>query len=125
MASEEPPPNYYQRSTNVFNRLIWTPPWVKWDPEANHDLSWGMNILFGLSASFSVANLYYSHPILNILADDFGISDQRASLVPTMTQAGYAAGLLLIVPVGDIVRRRPMVLSLIFITALIVLVLST
>lgn len=78
-----------------------------------------MNILFGLSAAFSVANLYYSYPILNILADDFGVSDQRASLVPTMTQVGYAVGLLLIVPVGDIVRRRPMVLSLMLVTALI------
>ncbi|KAI0846188.1 MFS general substrate transporter [Daldinia vernicosa] len=119
MANEEPPASYYQRLASAFDRLVWTPSWVKWDPEVNHDLSWGMNILFGLSASFSVANLYYSHPILNILADDFGISNQRASLVPTMTQAGYAAGLLLIVPVGDIVRRRPMILSLIFITALI------
>ncbi|KAI1766909.1 MFS general substrate transporter [Hypoxylon sp. FL1150] len=104
---------------NELRRLCWTPSWLKWNPEANHDLSWGMNILFGLSASFSVANLYYSHPILNILADDFGVSDQRASLVPTMTQAGYAVGLLLIVPVGDIVRRRPMILSLILVTALI------
>lgn len=28
--------------------LRWTPAWVKWDPDANHDLTWGMNILFGL-----------------------------------------------------------------------------
>ncbi|RYP40684.1 hypothetical protein DL767_001542 [Monosporascus sp. MG133] len=73
-----------------------------------------MNILFGVTASFSVANLYYAHPILNILADDFGISNHRSSLVPTMLQAGYAGGLLFIVPLGDIVRRRPFVLSLIF-----------
>ncbi|KAI1141466.1 MFS general substrate transporter [Hypoxylon sp. FL0543] len=107
------------KSLSAFERLIWTPPWVKWNPDANHDLTWGMNILFGLAASFSVANLYYSHPILNILADDFDISDQQSSLVPTLTQAGYAVGLLFIVPVGDIVRRRPMILSLIFMTSLI------
>ncbi|KAI1099204.1 MFS general substrate transporter [Jackrogersella minutella] len=119
MVGEKPLESHHQGVGSVLERLVWTPPWVKWSPEAGHDLSWGMNILFGLSAAFSVANLYYSHPILNILAEDFGITDQRSSLVPTLTQAGYAVGLLLIVPVGDIVRRRPMILCLIFMTALI------
>ncbi|KAI0888378.1 MFS general substrate transporter [Annulohypoxylon maeteangense] len=119
MSRQNSPKCLSQGFMGALERLTWTPSWVQWDPEANHDLSWTMNILFGLSASFSVANLYYSHPILNILADDFNVSDQRSSLVPTLTQAGYAVGLLLIVPVGDIVRRRPMILSLIFMTALI------
>ncbi|KAI1387553.1 MFS general substrate transporter [Hypoxylon trugodes] len=120
MANEKPEEEHKGDGVlSLLEKIIWTPPWVKWDPKANHDLTWGMNILFGLSASFSVANLYYTHPILNILADDFNISDQRASLVPTITQAGYAAGLLLIVPAGDIVRRRLMILSLIFVTAFI------
>ncbi|KAI1777477.1 MFS general substrate transporter [Hypoxylon cercidicola] len=118
MASETPQTDY-RGFVNVLRRVSWTPSWLRWNPEANHDLSWGMNILFGLSASFSVANLYYTHPILNILADDFRVSDQRSSLVPTVTQAGYAVGLLLIVPIGDIVRRRLMILSLILVTALI------
>lgn len=116
---ENPSKERRQRLVCALERLTWTPPRVKWNPEANHDLTWTMNILFGLSGAFSVANLYYSHPILNILADDFDVSDQRSSLVPTLTQAGYAVGLLLIVPVGDIVRRRPMILSLIFMTAFI------
>ncbi|KAI1208133.1 MFS general substrate transporter [Annulohypoxylon truncatum] len=119
MGSENSPKGHSQGLTSALERLTWTPPWVKWNPEANHDLSWTMNILFGLTAAFSVANLYYTHPILNILADDFDVSDQRSSLVPTLTQAGYAVGLLLIVPIGDIVRRRPMILSLIFMAALI------
>jgi MFS family permease len=71
-------------------------------------------------AAFSVANLYYTHPILHVLADDFGISDERASLVPTVLQAGYATGLLFIVPVGDLVPRRPMILVLVFLTSLLV-----
>ncbi|KAI1380452.1 MFS general substrate transporter [Hypoxylon crocopeplum] len=118
MATEKPS-TVHGLGSHALRRFMWTPPWLKWDPEANHDLSWGMNILFGSTAAFSVANLYYSHPILNILADDFGISDQHSSLVPTVTQAGYAAGLLFIVPVGDIVRRRPMILTLMFMTAMI------
>jgi MFS family permease len=67
-----------------------------------------------------VANLYYSHPILNILADEFNVSDERASLVPTVMQAGYAAGLLFLCPLGDIFRRRAFVLILVLFTATIV-----
>lgn len=71
-------------------------------------------------AAFSVANLYYTHPILHILAEDFNVSDERASLVPTLLQTGYATGLLFIVPVGDLVPRRPMIISLVFLTSMIV-----
>lgn len=42
----------------------------------------------------AVANLYYNHPILNILAHDFNVTNEQASLVPTLAQAGYAGGLL-------------------------------
>ncbi|KAK9415227.1 putative Major facilitator superfamily domain-containing protein [Seiridium unicorne] len=103
----------------LIDRLLWTPPWLKWDPSANHELTWTQNIIFGFAASFSVANLYYNHPILNVLADDFNVTDERSSLVPTIMQAGYAGGLLFIIPAGDIVRRRPMILGLIFATTLL------
>ncbi|KAI5918200.1 MFS general substrate transporter [Camillea tinctor] len=102
----------------ILHRLDWTPRWVRWNPEANHELSWGMNILFGVASAFSVANLYYTHPILNVLADDFGVSDERSSLIPTVAQAGYAGGLLFIIPLGDILRRRPLILGLIFAAAM-------
>lgn len=71
-------------------------------------------------ASFSVANLYYTHPILHVLAVDFNVSEERASLVPTLLQSGYATGLLFIVPVGDLVLRRPMIITLVFATSMIV-----
>lgn len=64
--------------------------------------------------------MYYTHPILNVLAVDFGVSDERASLIPTMLQSGYAAGLLLVIPLGDITKRRPLVLGIMFATALLV-----
>ncbi|KAL7783435.1 major facilitator superfamily domain-containing protein [Trichoderma ceciliae] len=101
------------------SKFIWTPPWVRWNPDGIFEMSWPLTCLFGFVAAFSVANLYYTHPILHILAEDFGISDERASLVPTLLQAGYATGLLFIIPIGDIVRRRPMVIGLVFVTSLI------
>ncbi|KAK8120691.1 MFS general substrate transporter [Apiospora kogelbergensis] len=97
-----------------------TPPWLRWDPQANHDLTWSQNIIYACVAAFSVGNIYYSHPILDVLADDFDVSDERASLVPTIMQAGYAGGLLFIIPFGDIIHRRPMILALVLVTALFV-----
>lgn len=55
-----------------------------------------------------------------VLADDFHVSFETASRVPTLMQAGYAGGLLLICPLGDVIRRRPLTLALVFVTANIV-----
>lgn len=74
-------------------------------------------MLFAFSGAFTVANLYYSHPILNILADEFGVPFEKASQIPTVMQAGYAAGLIFLCPLGDIFRRRAFVLLLVLFTA--------
>lgn len=72
------------------------------------------------AGTFTVANLYYNHPILNILADEFDVSYEKVSAIPTVMQAGYAAGLLLLNPLGDIFRRRAFVLILVWFTATVV-----
>ncbi|KAK8069082.1 MFS general substrate transporter [Apiospora phragmitis] len=119
MAGKEANAKQHWRGTGFLTtmRSLATPPWLRWDPQANHELTWSQNIVYGCVAAFSVGNLYYTHPILDVLADDFGVSDERASLVPTIMQAGYAGGLLFIIPFGDIVHRRPMI-GLILVTAL-------
>ncbi|KAI0483458.1 major facilitator superfamily domain-containing protein [Xylaria cf. heliscus] len=106
-------------ATRFVRALAWTPPWLRWDEDADHGLTWGLAALFGVAGAFSVANLYYTNPILNILADEFAVSDERAALVPSVTQAGYAAGLLFIVPLGDILRRRYLVLGLVLSAAVV------
>ncbi|TGJ82360.1 hypothetical protein E0Z10_g6404 [Xylaria hypoxylon] len=102
------------RAGRFVRLLAWTPPWLRWDADADHELTWGLVALFGVAGAFSVANLYYTNPILNILAEEFGVSDERAALIPSVTQAGYAAGLLFVIPLGDILRRRYLVLGLVF-----------
>lgn len=53
------------------------------------------------------------------IADDFGASNEDVSLIPTLAQAGYATGILFISPLGDLVRRRPLVILLVIICSLL------
>ncbi|THH27015.1 hypothetical protein EUX98_g7178 [Antrodiella citrinella] len=64
-----------------------------------------------------VANLYYCQPILIQLSQSFGVTYDEVSRIPTLVQAGYAVGLLFISPLGDLVRRRPLLLLLTFLSA--------
>ncbi|KAJ7449212.1 MFS DHA1 protein [Mycena latifolia] len=59
-------------------------------------------------------NLYYNQPILLELAQEFDVDDVGVSRIPVLLQAGYATGLLFLSPLGDLVKRRPLVLLLIF-----------
>ncbi len=108
------PPTTWQK---IYDVLSYTPPWCRYDPKSPPKFSMSLNILFGFAATFTVANLYYAHPILNILARDFGVSDEQASNIPTAAQAGYATGLMFLCPLGDLLKRRPFVLWLMLLTA--------
>lgn len=101
----------------LYHLLSYTPRRCRYDPANPPKFSIALNLLFAFAASFTVANLYYSHPILHLLAQDFNVSNERASLIPTLAQAGYAAGLLFLCPLGDIFPRRHFVLALVFCTA--------
>jgi hypothetical protein len=103
----------------IYTTLTWTPPNCRWNPDKPPQFSMAMNVLFAFSAGFTVANLYYSHPILNLLADAFGVRYEQVSQIPTVMQAGYAAGLLFLCPLGDLLPRRPFVVGLVGFTATI------
>ncbi|KAF2111858.1 major facilitator superfamily domain-containing protein, partial [Lophiotrema nucula] len=97
--------------------VTWTPPRCRWDAEKPPQFSMALNVLFAFAGGFTVANLYYSHPILNILAADFGVKYEEVAQIPTVMQAGYAAGLLFLCPLGDLLPRRPFVVGLVLFTA--------
>jgi predicted MFS family arabinose efflux permease len=65
-----------------------------------------------------VANLYYAQPLVGPISASLGLSPEAAGLVVTMAQVGYVAGLLLIVPLGDLVENRNLVLCVICVAAL-------
>lgn len=66
--------------------------------------------LFAIASGLSVANVYYAQPLLDMLAADLSISHAAVGGVITATQVGSALALLLLVPLGDRVNRRRLML---------------
>jgi predicted MFS family arabinose efflux permease len=70
----------------------------------------GLVLLLSVAAGLSVASLYYSQPMLAILSADLHIGSGVLGLVPTLTQLGYALGILLLAPLGDRFDRRRIIM---------------
>jgi predicted MFS family arabinose efflux permease len=66
----------------------------------------------------TVANLYYNQPLLAIIARNLQVSDHAVGLIPMLTQVGYALGILLFVPLGDLLERRKLIVTMLGITSL-------
>ncbi|WP_437562084.1 MFS transporter [Sorangium sp. So ce542] len=69
----------------------------------------GLVWLMAAVSGATVANLYYNQPLLGDIARELGGAGGALGLVPTMTQVGYAAGMLLLVPLGDSHERRRLI----------------
>jgi predicted MFS family arabinose efflux permease len=85
---------------------------------AEQRLSRPLVILLAVACGAAVANLYYAQPLLHAIAAGVGTSASDAALLVTATQIGYAAGLVLLVPLGDLLDRRRLVSCLLVVTAL-------
>ncbi|GAM20396.1 hypothetical protein SAMD00019534_035710 [Acytostelium subglobosum LB1] len=69
-------------------------------------------VLLALSIFFSVSNLYYIQPLLNIVAEEFHVGYSVVALTTMAVQAGYAVGLLFISTLGDIISKKRLILIL-------------
>lgn len=81
------------------------------------DLSSALVLIMALACGAAVANLYYAQPLLDTLAGAFGVSTGTTGLIVTFTQFGYALGLLFLVPLGDILNRRRLIVTIMLGTA--------
>ncbi|MDK4705103.1 MFS transporter [Rhizobium sp. CNPSo 4062] len=89
--------------------------------EANSQLTPAPIFLFAVASGLAVANAYFAHPLLDIMADDLKLSRTIAGLIVGATQLGYGLGLILLVPLGDLVDRRKLIIvqSLLSVAALV------
>ncbi len=73
--------------------------------------------VMALATGLSVASNYYAQPLLPDISRSFGVGSGAVGLVVTAAQAGYALGLVLLLPLGDLLERRRLVVTLSFATA--------
>lgn len=74
--------------------------------------------ILAMAVGITAANLYYAQPIISMISQAVGLSPELAGLVVTLTQAGYGLGVLFIVPLGDIVESKKLILTMIGVTIL-------
>jgi predicted MFS family arabinose efflux permease len=81
-------------------------------------ISVGTILLLAATCGLIVANIYYAQPLIGPIAQTLGLAPQAAGLIVTMSQIGYGAGLLFIVPLGDLVENRRLTLASVGLSAI-------
>jgi predicted MFS family arabinose efflux permease len=69
-------------------------------------------LVMAITAGLAVANNYYAQPLLATIARHFNVSKGAAGLLVTVSQIGYALGLVAVVPLGDLLERRRLLTAL-------------
>jgi predicted MFS family arabinose efflux permease len=86
-----------------------------------------MTMLLAVACGLIVANIYYAQPLAGPISLALGMPPAAAGLIVTLTQIGYGLGLLLIVPLGDLIENRRLIVGILGIgtAALLAAALST
>lgn len=74
--------------------------------------------IMAIASGMTVANLYYNQPLLAMMAAQFEVSAEAVGTIPMLTQIGYAIGVLFIVPLGDQIERRRLIVIMTICTAI-------
>ncbi|BCZ51707.1 MFS transporter [Enterobacter hormaechei] len=80
-------------------------------------LSPALILLMSVATGLAVASNYYAQPLLDTIARAFDLSASSAGFIVTAAQLGYAAGLLYLVPLGDMFERRMLIVSMTLLAA--------
>ncbi|WP_288097932.1 MFS transporter [Pseudomonas sp.] len=76
-----------------------------------------LTLLFSVTCALAVANVYFAQPLLDSMAQSLGVASSIIGVVVTATQVGYALGLLFVVPLGDLVNRKRLILTQVLLSA--------
>lgn len=77
-----------------------------------------LTFVLAAASGVSIANIFYSQPLLDLIAQTFHVTDGTASIVVTVTQLGYAAGIIVLMPLGDLVESRGLASRVLIVTAI-------
>ncbi|MCR8656138.1 MFS transporter [Paenibacillus endoradicis] len=88
-------------------------------------MSRNVALLFAIACGLAVANIYYAQPLLDAISNEFGITHSSVGIVITITQVCYAFGLLLLVPLGDLLNRRWLITGQMLVSVLALIVIGT
>ena len=80
-------------------------------------LSPSLIVLMSIATGLAVASNYYAQPLLDTIARAFSLTPGQAGFIVTAAQLGYAAGLLLLVPLGDMFERRTLIVTMTLLAA--------
>ncbi|WP_245790626.1 MFS transporter [Streptomyces monashensis] len=86
-------------------------------PPAGAGLGDRLPLVMALACGVAVANGYFPQAVTPLIARGFAVGQDSAAVLATVTQLGYAAGIFLLVPLGDRLSRRPLVTALLLVTA--------
>jgi predicted MFS family arabinose efflux permease len=85
--------------------------------EKQPDIAPAMVLLLAIATGTIVANLYYAQTLVGPISAATGLSPQASGLIVTLTQIGYALGLLFIVPLGDVLENRRLIVGGLLVTS--------
>lgn len=78
-------------------------------------------IVFAIAGGLAVGNLYWAQPLIEEIAGSLGVASSSAAALVTVTQIGYALGIFLVVPLGDVLNRRRLIPAVLGVSSVMLL----
>ncbi|MEK7015730.1 MFS transporter [Bacillus sp. FSL R9-9410] len=107
--------------TKISHKSSITKPNLNQQPSMSHALA----LLFATACGMSVANIYFAQPLLDQLSNEFGIDHSIIGVVITITQIFYGLGLLLLVPLGDLLNQRRLIVGQMLLSTIALVIVGT
>ena len=90
----------------------------------NEGIERSLLLAMAIIAGLTVANCYYNQPLLEMIRHDMGVSQHKANLITVVTQIGYALGLCLLIPMGDLYSRRRIIVVNMTVAAIMAIIIA-